>query len=154
MTRSICTLLLGLLCGSASAATFVVNSSQDLADANPGDSACDAAGAVQCTFRAALMEANARAGFDTIEFSLGAATLFPLTPYPIIFDDVFIDGASSPAYTVGAGPLQSTPAIYLDGNGVSAAATPTSPATRSSRTAPTAPGCAATTPTSMPTAWA
>lgn len=47
-------------------ATFVVNSTVDAVDANPGDGVCETAVAGQCTLRAAVMEANALTGQDTI----------------------------------------------------------------------------------------
>lgn len=48
-------------------ALFTVNTTVDLTDANPGDGVCDAgAGVGICTLRAAIQEANARAGADTI----------------------------------------------------------------------------------------
>ena len=50
--------------------TFTVNSSSDLVDMAPNDGACDAGGG-QCTLRAAVMEANALAGDDTILFDPG-----------------------------------------------------------------------------------
>jgi len=59
-----------LLCGSAQAAVFVVNVvDQDLPDANVGSAGCDVFVGVagdQCTLRAAVMEANATPGPDTI----------------------------------------------------------------------------------------
>ncbi|MEX2142001.1 MAG: HYR domain-containing protein [Pirellulales bacterium] len=57
-------------------ATFTVNNSLDTVDANPGDgSALDATGAT--TLRAAIMEANALAGDDSIQFdpSLAGGTI-------------------------------------------------------------------------------
>lgn len=56
------------------AATFVVNSSLDAVDATPGNAVCATAGAV-CTLRAAIQEANALAGTDTIVISAGTYTL-------------------------------------------------------------------------------
>ncbi|HSN18006.1 MAG TPA: DUF11 domain-containing protein [Gammaproteobacteria bacterium] len=54
--------------GYASAATFIVNSTADSVDATPGDGTCaDSSGA--CTLRAAVMEANALAGADTIDLT-------------------------------------------------------------------------------------
>lgn len=72
MTRStiVVALLLLLLAGSTHAATFTVNRFDvDAVDADPGDGICsiDAFDPVpQCTLRAAVMEANALAGHDTI----------------------------------------------------------------------------------------
>lgn len=53
----------------AHAATFTVNTITDADDANPGDGVCDSdAGTAgdQCTLRAAISEANALDGADTI----------------------------------------------------------------------------------------
>ena len=51
------------------AATFTVNSLADTSDAAPGNGACADAGG-QCTLRAAIEEANALSGDDTINFSV------------------------------------------------------------------------------------
>ena len=72
-------LLLALLPGSPSAVqaggtTFTVNSTMDAVDANPGDGVCDD-GAGNCTLRAAIMEANALAGADTITLPTGTYLL-------------------------------------------------------------------------------
>lgn len=56
------------------AATFTVNSTLDAVDATPGDGICATAGAV-CTLRAAIQEANALAGSDTIIVPAGTYTL-------------------------------------------------------------------------------
>ena len=56
------------------AGPFVVNSTNDLPDANPGDGLCAAANDT-CTLRAAIMEANALAGPDTITLAAGTYTL-------------------------------------------------------------------------------
>src|SRR5207245_4371318 len=53
------------------AVTFVVNTTADTADAVPGDGRCADSGNA-CSLRAAVQEANALAGPDTIQ--LGAAT--------------------------------------------------------------------------------
>jgi CSLREA domain-containing protein len=50
------------------AATFTVNSTLDAVDAAPGDGICATAGAV-CMLRAAIQEAHALAGTDTIVVS-------------------------------------------------------------------------------------
>ena len=77
---SICLLLL-LAISSAfhltrvvDAATFVVNTTADTVDANPGDGICqDSSG--NCSLRAAIMEANAFAGNDVITLPAGTYTL-------------------------------------------------------------------------------
>jgi hypothetical protein len=53
---------------TAQAKTFLVNVDTDLPDKTPGDGICYAAYRT-CTLRAAIEEANALAGADTIEFS-------------------------------------------------------------------------------------
>lgn len=58
----------------AQAATFTVNTTDDTVDANPGDGiAANASG--YCSLRAAIMEANALAGMDTIVLPGGIFTL-------------------------------------------------------------------------------
>lgn len=56
------------------AATFTVNSTADATDALPGDGVCDN-GTGSCTLRAAIREANALAGADTITLPAGTYTL-------------------------------------------------------------------------------
>jgi CSLREA domain-containing protein len=55
-------------------ATFVVNSTDDGADAAPGDGQCRTASGV-CTLRAAIMEANALPGADSIVLGSGTHTV-------------------------------------------------------------------------------
>jgi CSLREA domain-containing protein len=57
----------------ASAATFVVNTTNDTADSTPGDGNC-ADAAAQCSLRAAISEANALAGDDAITVPAGTYT--------------------------------------------------------------------------------
>jgi hypothetical protein len=70
MHRTLPALLLSAACGIASATTFNVNNvTDDLPDASPGDGTCHVAGGASgsdCTLRAAVMEANAHGGTDTI----------------------------------------------------------------------------------------
>ena len=65
-----------LLCGGgpAQAAIFLVNSTADAVDAHPGNGVCADAGG-NCTLRAAVIEANAAAGADTISLPSGTYTL-------------------------------------------------------------------------------
>jgi CSLREA domain-containing protein len=94
---------------SGSAATFVVNSRGDGADANLSDSPnlCDTnltTPGPQCTLRAAIQESNDTPGVDTINFTIGGPqavkTIAPGSDLPTITDGVFIDGYSQP----GASP--------------------------------------------------
>ena len=93
------------------ATTFVVNSTSDMGDANPGDGVCDAGGGV-CTLRAAIMEANALAGADVIQFAIGggAQTINITSSTPWISDTVTIDATTQPGYS-------GVPLIEIDGSG-------------------------------------
>src|ERR1051326_7209923 len=59
---------------AAYADSFTVNSTTDAVDVNPGDGTCATAGSV-CTLRAAIQEANAHAGDDTIDVPAGTYVL-------------------------------------------------------------------------------
>lgn len=59
---------------SARAAIFVVNTTADTVDANPGDGICADSGG-QCSLRAAISEANAWPGADTITLPAGTYLL-------------------------------------------------------------------------------
>lgn len=97
--------------GPAAATTFTVNSVGDQTDANAGDGVCDT-GSGTCTLRAAIEEANANAGADTIQFSIGsgARTISPATGLPSAFEALTIDGTTQPGYA-------GTPLIEIDGVG-------------------------------------
>ncbi len=60
----------------APTATFLVNSTLDEVDKKPGDGICQSKPSKKCTLRAAIMEANALAGKDTIVLPAG---VYPLT---------------------------------------------------------------------------
>src|SRR4051794_12911583 len=67
------------------AADFAVNSTADKADQAPGDGKCftgviTAAGAPECTLRAAVQETNALAGADAITLPAGSYNLATSTP--------------------------------------------------------------------------
>jgi hypothetical protein len=87
--------LLALSSGPAEAATtFTVNKTGDAGDRNI-DGVCDSnsKNGDQCTLRAAIEEANATLGADTIEFDISEAKVIkPDSPLPIITDTVTIDG--------------------------------------------------------------
>ncbi len=83
----------------AADATFVVSSTLDLSDDTPGDGVCLAVGDV-CTLRAAVQEANALAGADTI---LVPAGMYLLT----------IDGAGDDA--AASGDLDITDDVIISG---------------------------------------
>ena len=73
--------------------TLVVSSTGDTADATPGDGVCND-GTGNCTLRAAIQEANALAGADSITFALGAGspTISSATALPDITSPVTIQG--------------------------------------------------------------
>ncbi len=94
-----------------------VNSTADLADTIPGDGICaDSAG--DCTLRAAIEEANANPGPDTIVFDIpgaGPHTIGHTAPLPPITETVTIDGTSEPDFA-------GTPIVELDGTNAGASA--------------------------------
>src|SRR6185369_12412667 len=91
------------LVAPASASTYTVNNLGDATDATPGDNICDAGGGV-CTFRAAIEEANAHAGSDTIIFSV--AGVISTTSTLSVTDTAIIDGTTAPGYA-------SVPLVHL-----------------------------------------
>jgi CSLREA domain-containing protein len=98
-----------LLPGAASAAPlpFQVNSVGDGVDATPGDDICRTSSDV-CTLRAAVMEANASAGLDTIIVPAGT---FSLTLGPTD------NGGLSTEAAQGSGDLDVTDDLIVDGAG-------------------------------------
>ncbi|MGQ0602941.1 MAG: choice-of-anchor Q domain-containing protein [Anaerolineales bacterium] len=90
----------------SAAAIFVVNTLTDASDANLSDSACDIDSGQpgpQCTLRAAIQQANATAGLDTIVVSQGTYTLNPGFGGLIITDSVDLYGDIGAAVTVDGG---------------------------------------------------
>ena len=87
------------LSAPAGAATFIVNSNGDASDAVAGNGVCATAGAV-CTLRAAIQEANALAGADTITFAIGSGlqTITPTAVLPTISTEIDIDGTTQPGF--------------------------------------------------------
>jgi CSLREA domain-containing protein len=107
-------------------ATFTVNSTGDSGDSNTADGLCkDSTGA--CTLRAAIQQANASAGKNTIAFNISGAgphTIRPNSALPTITDPVIIDGftqsgASPNTNPVGQG-LNAVLKIELSGAGAGA----------------------------------
>jgi CSLREA domain-containing protein len=96
----------------AEAVTFTVNSTDDVVDADPGDGVCATSGGV-CTLRAAIREANALAGADTILLKAkkyyltiaGAGEDAAATGDLDITDDLRIEGVSSAKTIVNGGAL-------------------------------------------------
>ena len=88
------------------ASLFVVNTTLDYEDCNPGNGICDPGTwnedhtvctpvADICTLRAAIQEANAKAGADEIQFSFVAQPIQPNSALPDIEDALTIDGTTN-----------------------------------------------------------
>ncbi|HEX8367991.1 MAG TPA: right-handed parallel beta-helix repeat-containing protein [Pyrinomonadaceae bacterium] len=99
---------------------IIVNISTDQPDANPNEGICDVDAATtgsQCSLRAAIQTANARTGFDLINFNIpsgGLKTIAPTTALPSITEKVFIDATTQPGYS-------NSPLIELNGANTGAA---------------------------------
>ena len=88
---------------AGAAATFIVNSTGDVPDANLANAACDVNASQsgrQCTLRAAMEEANDTLGADTITFNIvsnaSVKTISPSSPLPPITETVTLNGYSQP----------------------------------------------------------
>ena len=97
-----------------SAANFTVDSIDDTIDISPGDGVCqDGSEALACSLRAAIMEANALAGADTITVPAGTFTLTiagsgenaSATGDLDITENVTITGAGSGSTIIDGGAL-------------------------------------------------
>ena len=86
--------------------TFIVDSNVDAVDANPGNGVCSAGawGDNKCTFRAAIMESNAHAGHDTIQFHASMAGAVFELEVPTVNDD-----------TAGTGDYDITDSVTING---------------------------------------
>jgi hypothetical protein len=94
---------------------FSVNLLTDESDADTNDGLCDIDLATpndQCTFRAAIQQANASPGTDEIGFAIADPTIAPINPLPEITDNVNINTSgnnvveltgTNPGATVGPG---------------------------------------------------
>ena len=102
------------------ATTFTVNSTGDGADSNTGDGVCNDGGG-NCTLRAAIQQANAVAGADTISFQIpgsGVRTIAPATVLPEITDPVVIDGYTQPGASANTLPGGSDAVLLVELSGV------------------------------------
>ena len=85
----------------AYAATFTVDSTADSVDANPGDGVCaDSSGA--CTLRAAVMEADALAGADTIDLTQINDPAQPIVLSIKGADETYVPNPTGPGYVASA----------------------------------------------------
>ncbi len=103
LPRGLAGVLWSLLPSLSFAATFTVNSNNDL-----DDGACNA---THCSLREAIVAANATLGADTIRFVIGSGpkTIQVASALPTITDPVTIDGTTQPGFV-------SAPIIELDGS--------------------------------------
>jgi CSLREA domain-containing protein len=85
-------------------APIIVNINGDADDADTSDGFCDTeplTPGLQCSLRAAIQEANARPGSDTISFDIpgsGVQTIAPATELPAITGAVNLLGETQPGY--------------------------------------------------------
>jgi hypothetical protein len=110
---------------SSFSADFIVNNAGSYPDNNPGDGICDTflAGS-HCTFQAAIDEANARSGADTITFSQAYNYGAGLSGFVITDAHLTIDASSvwnqaldRPGVQLSCGPSYS-PAVTIGGDQV------------------------------------
>jgi hypothetical protein len=100
---AVLTVVLLLATGSAAAATFTVNTT---ADSGAG------------SLRQAILDANAAAGADIIQFAIAGAgphTIAPATPLPAITDQVDIDGTTQSGAACPNGGAAAVLMIVLNG---------------------------------------
>ncbi|HSS18814.1 MAG TPA: Calx-beta domain-containing protein [Pyrinomonadaceae bacterium] len=111
----------------AAATTFTVNVTGDGQDANPGDGICQTNVAGNCSLRAAIGEANANSGKDTINFNIpgaGVHTISPNTPLPAITQGVIIDGYSQPGASPNTLPSSDNAVLLIELSGANIAPDP------------------------------
>jgi CSLREA domain-containing protein len=109
--------------GDAANTTLMVNDAGDAADADTADGLCDAdlvMPDLQCTLRAAIQEANAQPGLDTINFDLPAdsLTIRPVSPLPQISEAAIVDASTEPGPEEGNAQPEAactTPTVQIDG---------------------------------------
>jgi CSLREA domain-containing protein len=97
---------------AAAQTVFVVNSQGDTGDTNPGNGVCAAFVTNLCTLRAAIQEANAFPGTDTIQFAIGSGpkTISLTSTLPPVTQPVTIDGWTQPGFS-------GSPTIDINGSG-------------------------------------
>ena len=112
-----------------------MNSTSNGSDTNAGDGTCSTGGTVganpECTLRAAIQEANALAGTDTIRFGIptsdpnyqASPVRFRIPVAPTILPDitgpVTLDGTTQSQFATAGRPV-----IVLDGTGMTAVCDP------------------------------
>jgi CSLREA domain-containing protein len=104
---------------------FVVNVTTDAPDANTGDGLCQTATPGQCSLRAAIQQANATAGVNTILFNIpgaGPHTIAPTSALPAITGPVTIDGYSQPGASANTLAIGNDAVLKIELNGAGAGA--------------------------------
>jgi len=106
------------------ATTFTVNSTGDGPDSDTTDDACEVASlppSGECTLRAAIEQANATSGADTIDFNipgtLGVKTISPTTRLPNITDQVTINGYTQPGASPNTLAQGNNATLFIELNG-------------------------------------
>ena len=105
---------------------LTVNSSADSGDVNPGDGVC-VDGSGNCTLRAAIEEANALTGANTIGFNISSTDpgyisstdswlIRPTSTLPTVTGPVIIDGYSQPGSVEATSSTAAMLKIELDGS--------------------------------------
>lgn len=100
---------------------LVVNTPADGADMIPGDGFCDD-GFGGCSLRAAIEEANAMPGANTIDFNISGGcdqNIQPSTALPVITETVTINGYSQPGALPNTASIGSNATICITLNGAS-----------------------------------
>jgi len=98
---------------------LVVNVIGDAPDANTADGLCETAVAGECSLRAAIEQANATVGANSIHFNIpgpGPHLIALTSALPLITEAVLIDGASEPDFVSNA----NQPIVIIDGNDLAA----------------------------------
>jgi CSLREA domain-containing protein len=106
---------------TAAPTTFTVNVTTDESDAEYGNGICETPNTGECTLRAAIEEANANVGADTIEFNIPGGDVKRIVPspeLPAITESLTINGYSQPGSAVNTAiaplPLNNTIMIEID----------------------------------------
>jgi CSLREA domain-containing protein len=102
-------------------ATFTVTRTDDSKDPDPSDGECgvfSARGGRACSLRAAIEQANATPGADTIKFNIpgnagGVRTISPASALPSITDPLTIDGYTQPGSEKNTQQTGATNAVIL-----------------------------------------
>ncbi len=104
-------------------AAFTVNDNGDATDAAPGNGVCEtAAGSGLCTLRAAITEANALAGDDSIGFGAGITSI-SVSGQIVISSNIIINGTGAGVLTVQNIAVPSTTSRVFDITGAQSTVT-------------------------------